>query len=88
LPPGFVTLRFDERATSFLRLEVGAKDLSARGAQLLADQRLHGVGLVAAALVVVWRIGHYVADTVAARSETRGGPQAGGPAGPSVSRWR
>jgi len=53
LPPGFVTLLFDERTTSLPRLEVGAEDLSARGAQLLADQRLDSLCLVAAALLVV-----------------------------------
>jgi len=67
----------DKHASPLLRLEVGAEDLSARGAQLLADQRLDGLCLIAAALLVVWRIGHYVADTSDSRSETRRGPQAG-----------
>ena len=58
MPPGFVALLLDQRARPLARLEVGAEDLGARGAQLLADQRLDGVCLVVAALLVVWRIGH------------------------------
>jgi hypothetical protein len=59
VPIGFVALLLDQRASLLARLEVSAKDLSARGAQLLADQRLDGLRLVAAAPLVVWRIGHY-----------------------------
>ncbi len=61
LPSGFVTLLVDELTSPLARLEVGAKDLSPRGSQLLADQRLDGLGLVvlAATLLVVWRIGHH-----------------------------
>jgi hypothetical protein len=58
VPIGFLALLIDQRASPLARLEVGAKDLSARGAQLLADQCLGGLRLVAAALLVVWRIGH------------------------------
>ena len=78
MPLGFVALLVDQRARPLARLEVGAKDLVPGGAQLLADQRLDGVCLVAAALLVVWRIGHYVADTADARSETQRGPRTGG----------
>jgi hypothetical protein len=59
VPPGFATLVLDERTGAILRLEVGAEDLGARGAQLLADQRGDRRGLVAASLLVVGRIVHH-----------------------------
>lgn len=43
MPPGFVTLLLDQRARPVSRLEIGAEDASARGAQLLTDQRLNGL---------------------------------------------
>jgi hypothetical protein len=77
VPTGFVMLLLHQCTSPLARLEIGAEDLGARGAQLLADQRLDGLCLVAAALLVVWRIGHYQADTAAAAGETRHGPRAG-----------
>jgi hypothetical protein len=70
VPFGFVVVLVDQGASPLLRLEIGAKDLGARGAQLVADECLGGLRLVAAALLVVWRIGHSMAHTAAARSET------------------
>ena len=58
MPPGFVSLVLRQGASPLTRVEIGAKDLGARGAQLLADQRLNGLCLVAATLLVVWRFGH------------------------------
>jgi hypothetical protein len=84
VPSGFVVLLLDQRASLLSRLEIGAKDLGARGAHLVADKCLDGFCLVAAALLVVWRIGHSMADTAGARNETRHGPRAGG----RVSRSR
>jgi hypothetical protein len=57
VPSGFVMLLLHQCASPLSRLEIGTEDLGARGAQLLADQRLGGLCLVAAALLFVWRIG-------------------------------
>jgi hypothetical protein len=88
VPAGFVVVLFHQRASPLTRLKVGAEDLSARGAQLLADQRLSGFRLVAAALLVVWRIGHckrsYRRHRRRNPARSARGPGAGGP----VSRWR
>jgi hypothetical protein len=59
VPVGFVVLFLDQCTRPRARLEVSAKDLGTRGAQLLADQGLHGPGLIFAVLLVVWRVGHH-----------------------------
>ena len=69
MPSGFVMLFLHQCASPLARLEVGAEDLGARGAQLRADQCLGGLCLVGAALLVVWRIGHYQADTPAPQAK-------------------
>jgi hypothetical protein len=84
MPAGFVALLLHQRASPLTRPKVGAKDLGARGAQLLADQRLRGLRLIAAALLVLGRIGHCNAGTAPAASETatvRARARAGGRAG-------
>ena len=70
MPFGFGALVLDQRLGTLARLEIGAKDLAACSSQLLPDQRLDGFGVVAAALLVVCRIGHHRSDTATAASET------------------
>jgi hypothetical protein len=77
VPIGFVVLLLDQRASPLPCLEVGAKDLGARCTQLLADQGLHGISLVAAALlVVVWRVGHHASTYRRCAQRNRRGPRA------------
>lgn len=77
MPPGFVALLVDQRASPVSRVEVGAEDPGARGAQLLADLHLRDLCLVASVLLVVWRFAHSNPGTAGAPSETRRGPRAG-----------
>jgi hypothetical protein len=84
MPPGLVMLLLHQCASPLPRLEIGTEDLGARGAQLVADERLNGFCLLAAALLVVWRIGHYPGRY---RRSARRNP-ARSACGRQVSRWR
>jgi hypothetical protein len=59
VPTGLMLIVLGQRTSPVARLEIGAEDLGACRAQLFADDGLGSLRLVAALLLVGWRIGHW-----------------------------